>query len=265
LASRPPRWRHRQAAQDLALSASGGCAVVSLVRGPAVPVVEVKIGSKGPYRFAIDTGEPGHGRIREALAIELGLPRVGRTVEAPVFGTSEVSVGGMSFKNLDLAVLTESDGDLDGVLGSELLQLTQLTLDYGNGRARFGGPELSEGLLLGFDHGLPVLPVEIAGKRFRVHVDTGNAGTPLLLDEAEVRALPLLGDPVSRGAVMEVPLAVSVTAGTVALPVRAIGWPTPQAGGSLGSRGLAGMTLTIDAKSELAKVEPSRGSPRCSA
>ena len=43
------------AAQDLALSATGGCAVVPIVRG-AVPVVEVKIGGKGPYRFAIDTG-----------------------------------------------------------------------------------------------------------------------------------------------------------------------------------------------------------------
>jgi len=120
-------------------------------------------------------------------------------------------------------------------------------------------------LLLGFDHGVPVLPVEIAGKRFRVHIDTGNAGTPLLLDEDAARALPLGGDPVARGSVMEVPLAVSVTAGTVALPVRAIGWPTPRAGGNLGSRGLAGMTVTIDAKSELATIEPSRASPRCSA
>ena len=155
--------------------------------------------------------------------------------------------------------------EVDGVLGNELLQLVQLTLDYGNGRARFGGPELSEGLLLGFDHGVPVLPIEVAGKRFRVHLDTGYGATPLLLDENDARALPLNGDPVARGAVMEVPLAVSVTAGTVALPVRAIGWPAPRAGGSLGSRGLVGMTVTLDSRSELAKVEPSRGSPRCPA
>jgi len=252
------------AAQDLALSTNGGCAVVPILRGPAIPVVEVKIGGKGPYRFAIDTGEEGHGRITEALAAELGLPRVGQSATGPVFGTSEVSVGAVSFKNLDLATLPANDDSLDGVLGSELLRLVQLTLDYGNGRARFGGPELSEGLLLGFDHGVPVLPVEIAGKRFRVHVDTGNSGTPLLLDEAAARALPLLGDPVARGAIMEVPLAVSVTAGSVALPVRAIGWPTPRAGGNLGSRGLAGLTVTLDAKSEFARIEPSRGSPRCS-
>jgi len=252
------------AAQDLALSATGGCAVVPILRG-AVPVVEVKIGGKGPYRFAIDTGEEGHGRITEALATELALPKVRQGASGPVFGTSEVSVGGVSFKNLDLAALPEGGEEFDGVLGSELLQLVQLTLDYGNGRARFGGPELEEGLLLGFDHGVPVLPIEVAGKRFRVHVDTGNAGTPLLLDESEARALPLGGDPVSRGTVMEVPLAVSVTAGTVALPVRAIGWPTRSSGGNLGSRGLAGMTVTFDATSELARVEPSRSSPRCPA
>jgi len=248
------------AAQDLALSATGGCAVVPMQHA-SVPVVEVKIGGKGPYRFAIDTGEEGHGRITEALAAELGLPKVGQGL----FGTSEVSVGSVSFKNLDLAVLPEGEDGLDGVLGSELLKLVQLTLDYGNGRARFGGPELAEGLLLGFDHGVPVLPIEVAGKRFRVHLDTGNGSTPLLLDENDVRALPLNGEPVARGTVMEVPLAVSVTAGTVALPVRAIGWPTPQAGGNLGSRGLAGMTVTLDSRSELAKVEPSRGSPRCPA
>ena len=251
------------AAQDLTLSATGGCAVVPILRGAAVPIVEVKIGGKGPYRFVIDTGEKGHGRITQALAAELGLPRVGQSASGPVFGTSEVSVGAVSFKNLDLATLPEGGDDLDGVLGSELLKLVQLTLDYGNGRARFGGPELSEGLLIGFDQGVPVLPVEIAGKRFKVHIDTGSDGTPLLVDEEAARELPLLGDPVERGAVMEVPLAVSVTAGAVALPVRAIGWPTPRSGGNLGSRGLAGMTVTIDSRSELAKVEPSRSSPRC--
>jgi hypothetical protein len=247
-------------AQDLALSATGGCTVVTMTHA-TVPVVDVKIGGKGPYRFAIDTGEQGHGRITEALATELGLPKVGEGL----FGTSEVSVGAVSFKNLDLAVLPETGDDLDGVLGSELIKLVQVTLDYGNGRARFGGPELTEGLLLGFDHGVPVFPVDIAGKRFRVHIDTGYAGTPLLLGEDAVRALPLLGEPVARGEVMEVPLAVSVTAGTVALPVRAIGWPTPRSGGNLGSRGLAGMTVTFDSRSELAKVEPSRSSPRCPA
>ena len=50
-------------AQDIAgLSATGGCASVPILPA-AIPVVEVTIGGKGPYKFAIDTGARGHGRI----------------------------------------------------------------------------------------------------------------------------------------------------------------------------------------------------------
>ena len=53
-------------AQDTGVRATGGCAVVPLLPA-AIPVVEVTIGGKGPYRFAIDTGAQGHGRIRAEL------------------------------------------------------------------------------------------------------------------------------------------------------------------------------------------------------
>src|SRR3990170_3481225 len=81
-------------AQVTGLSVSGGCAVVPIL--PAtIPVVEVRIGGKGPYRFAIDTGAEGHGRISAALAEELGLPKIGEAgtpgpggavATRPVFG-----------------------------------------------------------------------------------------------------------------------------------------------------------------------------------
>jgi hypothetical protein len=64
-------------AQDIAgLSVTGSCASVPILPA-AIPVVEVTIGGKGPYKFAIDTGAQGHGRISTALAEELGLPKVG--------------------------------------------------------------------------------------------------------------------------------------------------------------------------------------------
>jgi len=101
------------AAQDTGLSATGGCAVVPIHRA-AIPVVEIKIGGKGPYRFAIDTGAQGHGRISAELAEELGLPEVGEVgTPAPggtvttrsVYGAAEVSVGKVSYKNVDLVAL----------------------------------------------------------------------------------------------------------------------------------------------------------------
>ncbi len=265
------------AAQVTGPSATG-CAVVPILRA-AVPVVEVKIGGKGPYRFAIDTGAEGHGRITRELAAELGLTKIGE-VETPgnslvtraVFAAPEVSVGQASFKNLDLVTLPALRGpgaDWDGVLGNALLELLPLTLDYGNARARFGGAELSEGLLVRFDRGVPILPVDIAGTRFDVHFDSGNTAAPLFLDEQAARALPLGGEPVARTrifgdpATMEAPLAASVTIDGAPLSIQAIGWPSPRAGGNLGSRGMAGMSVTIDAPSQLAQVERSGRAPRC--
>jgi hypothetical protein len=271
------------AAQDTTPYVLGTCAVVPILPA-SIPVVEVKIGGKGPYRFAIDTGAQGHGRISSALAEELGLPMVGEVgtpapggtlATRPVYGASEISVGGVSFKNLDLVAMSTVRGplnDWDGILGNELIQLLPLTLDYGNARARFGGPELDEGLRISFDHGTPVLPVDVAGQRFDVHFDSGNGAGALFLEEGAAKALPLSGEPVQRGsartsfgdfAIMEAPLAVPVTIDGARLSVAAIGWPSPRAGGNLGSRGMAGLTVSIDARSQLATVKPSAGSPRC--
>ena len=271
-------------AQDIAgLSVSGACASVPILPG-AIPVVEVMIGGKGPYKFAIDTGAQGHGRISTALAEQLGLPKVGEVgtpapggtvATRPIYGAAEVSVGAVSFRNLDLVALSAvrgPQGEWDGVLGNELLTLLPLTLDYGNARARFGGPGLAEGLPIGFDSGTPVLPVTIAGKEFQVHFDSGNGAAGLFLDEAAAKSLPLGGEPVARGTartsfgdfpIMEAPLTISATVGGTPLTLNAVGWPSPRPGGNLGSRAMAGLDVTIDAKSELAQVARSGVPPRC--
>src|SRR6478735_7486941 len=272
------------AAQDIAgLSVTGTCASVLILPGP-IPVVEVTIGGKGPYKFAVDTGAQGAGRISTALAEELKLPKVGEArtpaqggevATRPIYGAPEVSVGDVSFKNIDLVAMSSvrgPQGEWDGILGNELMTLLPLTLDYGNARARFGGPGLSEGLPVKFDSGIPVLPVAIAGKEFRVHFDSGNGAGGLFLDEAAAKGLPLGGEPVARGnartsfgdvPVMEAPLTISATVGGTPLTLNAVGWPSPRPGGNLGSRAMAGLSVTIDAKSDLALVERSLNPPRC--
>jgi predicted aspartyl protease len=267
----------------MGVSVSGGCASVPILAG-AIPVVEVRIGGKGPYKFAIDTGAQGHGRISTALAEQLGLPKVGEVgtpapggavATRPVYGAPEVSVGAVSFRNLDLVALSTvrgPQGEWDGILGNELLTLLPLTLDYGNARARFGGPGLSEGVPIRFDSGIPVLPVMAAGHAFMVHFDSGNGAGGLFLDEEAAKALPLAGEPVVRGTartnfgdfpIMEAPLTISVTVEGTPLSVNAVGWPSPRQGGNLGSRAMAGLSVTIDAKSDLAVVERSAAPPRC--
>ena len=62
---------------------------------------------------------------------------------------------------------------------------------------------------------------------------------------------------------MEAPLTISATVGGIPLSINAVGWPSPRPGGNLGSRAMAGLSVTIDAKSDLALVERSLNPPRC--
>jgi hypothetical protein len=264
---------------------TGTCAMLPML--PAtIPVVEVMLGGKGPYRFAIDTGAGGHGRIKPELAAALGMETVGEVrTPAPggtfdtrqVFGAPELSVGGVSFKHVHLVALSTVRGpnvEWDGILGIGLFQQLALTLDYGNARVRFGGAGLKTGLALEFDRSIPVVPLTIGGKTFAAHLDTGNGAGALFLSEADARALPLSGAPVSRGKgrtsfgefdIMEAPLSVPIMAGDTRLQMQAIGWPSPRPGGNLGSKGLAGMAVTIDVAAKLGDIRASGAAPACPA
>src|SRR5690606_5082370 len=151
-------------------------------------------------------------------------------------------------------------------LGSALIELLPLTLDYGNARARFGGTGLAEGLPISFQDGVPILPIDIAGKRFRVSFASGEAAGALFMDEDTARGLPISGEPVPRagngaqGAEAALPVAVTVSG--VPLTVRAVNWPSPRPGGLLGSRAMTGLSVTFDAAAHLGKVERSGLPPR---
>lgn len=271
-------------AQDGEIAVSGSCAVAEIVPA-AIPVIEVMIGG-APYRFAIDTGAQGHGRISTELAEKLGLEVVGEVgtpapggavATRPVYGLPELSVGEVSLRGLELVALSTVRGpatEWDGIIGNDVLKALPLTLDYGNARVRLGGAALREGVAIAFDRGIPLLPVEIDGRRFEVHFDSGNGAGALFLDEEAARALPLAGEPAERGrartsfgefAIMEAPIAVPVTVGGAELPVTAIGWPSPRPGGNLGSKGMAGMVVTIDGATGRAAIAPSGAPLACPA
>lgn len=263
---------------------AGTCAVLPMLPGSVIPVVEVMIGGTGPYRFAIDTGAGGHGRIKPDLAATLRLEVIGEVrTPAPggavdtrqVFGAPELSVGGVTFKDVGLVTLSTVRGPnvaWDGILGIALFQHLVLTLDYGNAKVRFGGPGLKNGLPLDFDRSVPIVPLTIAGKTFAAHLDTGNGAGGLFLSEADARALPLSGAPVSRGKgrtsfgefdIMEAPLSVPIMAGDAKLQMQAVGWPSPRPGGNLGSKGLTGMAVTIDVAARLGDIRASGAAPTC--
>jgi hypothetical protein len=254
----------------------GRCAVVPMEADVAVPVVAVTVNGNGPYRFLIDTGAPGHGRIRANIAATIGLPVTGERLErgpaGPVprrqFGVERLGVGDIGFGGLQLGEMPDMGGrdpGFDGLLGLDLFQQLRVTFDFGARRLGLGtAPQPPE---LPFEReGAPTLTLAINGRPQRVHLDTGNRVAALFLAEADARALPLTGEPVSRGRartpfgeydVMEAPTSAAVTLGGVRLPVTSVAWPAALPPGNLGSKGLAGMALTIDVAAGRVGVTPS--------
>jgi hypothetical protein len=266
----PPAPVIRQRAVAPPVTVEGDCAAVPMDLRDGVPTVEVMIGGHGPYRFAIDTGAQGHGRISAALAQTLGLPTVGEAhtpapggtvATRPIFGVAELTFGGLHFRDLQMLAGAEIRGPAagwDGILGIDLFRELILAIDYAHNMAGARRGTLSGGAAGNFDGPVPSVPIQLNGQTYNVALDTGNGAAPLFLREDAARALPLTGPAVERGrartsfgdfAVMEAPIAIPVTLGGTALSVERIGWPALRGDGNLGSRGLAGVLLEVDRRS----------------
>ena len=106
-----------------------------------IALVQVTIGGKGPYAFALDTGA-AHSAIDVELAKKLGLERVGQTKVSGVVKTDTVPqfrIGSWKVDGLKLKENTVSGTDLQrgdgpglaGLLGSDVLSRFQrVTIDY---------------------------------------------------------------------------------------------------------------------------------------
>jgi hypothetical protein len=262
------------------VTVEGNCAAVPMALRDNIPTVEVMIGDRGPYRFAIDTGAQGHGRISAALAQTLGLATVGEArTPAPggtvatrtIFGVPELRLGNLSFRGLELLAGAEIRGPAqgwDGILGIDLFRELTLAIDYANNMAGARRAGLTGGATANFDGPVPAVPIQVNGQDFTVTLDTGNGAAQLFLREEAARALPTTGPAVERGrartsfgefAIMEAPIAIPVTLGGTALSIDKIGWPALRGDGNLGSRALAGTLLEVDRRGgRIAVTRPAR-------
>jgi predicted aspartyl protease len=271
----------RMQAPDVAFA--GTCAVAPLDLSAGQPVVQVMVDGKGPYRFVIDTGAQGAGRISAAIAEQLGLEAVGEVRTAAPGGATEtrkiyragkLAVGGIAFADADLASMPNLPGrtDWDGVLGIDLFHQLTLTLDYGKAALKLSREPVSGGVAADFSHAIPQIPLRIGDKELTVDLDTGNGAAPLFVSEAIAQAIPQSGPATERGkahtrfgefSIMQAAIAVPVTVGGTALPITAIGWPPARGEGNLGSRGLTGMQLMVDRASGRVAIQPSGAAPTC--
>jgi predicted aspartyl protease len=183
-----------------------------------VPLVEVQIGDRGPYRFAVDTAAACTVLLRRSLADELGLERVGTAGVADASGRPsrpaetvrlpELRFGGVVARDLvaishapSAAHAASIPDDTDGILGRVLFESLLLTLDYPRRRLVLSEDRLEAGpASTPFElvQDVMQLNVDVAGRSVPVFLDSGHRGT-LTLPRSWADLLPLGGPLVDAG------------------------------------------------------------------
>ena len=178
------------------------------------PVVNVEIGGKGPFRFIVDTGAT-LSVIEPRLQQELGLAAAtdvqamapgGGPMHA-ILSIPELRIGQMVIRGLTVAALPgnplKGENVPPGVLSGSSFPGYLLTFDYPrrlirirkgelarpDSRALFDYPEESP---------LPTVPIRVAGREIRAHLDTGS-GHGLTLPMSLLHELPLGSEPKDAG------------------------------------------------------------------
>lgn len=154
--------------------------------------VDVQINGQGPFRFIVDTGASGMGRIDKAVVEKLNLKVTGSTLNSDGINTASidvVNVESLSFGDLAHSQVSLLSRDyngnrqgkdrMDGILGFDFFAGGTLEIDYVRKKLRFQ----NQGVLNPRDADVhayedsPELPIEIQSKKLQGWVDTGsNAG-----------------------------------------------------------------------------------------
>jgi hypothetical protein len=188
---------------------------VSMLPGEEV-LLEVRIDGKGPYRFRLDTGAAGGGRISRQLAEALGLKVVGQALAGDPTGKNRqtiniveagsLTVGGATFNGVQLGVRDlpsapgRPDPGLDGILGMQLFEEYLLTLDFPARRVRIEKGDLPpadgrEVLAFESPRGVPSVRFRIGDLEVAADVDSGNLRGDIVLPASNLGKVSLGGEP----------------------------------------------------------------------
>lgn len=261
----------------------GVCTVVPWTAG-AAPTIKVRIDGQGPFTFVVDTGAEGDGWIKPELAARLKLAVVGKVPpdgpddpeqDLRLFAAGRLQLGTMTFaapRFGEMLQMGPKAQAFDGIIGSALFERLKVAFDYRNRQLLVMEAPLTGGQVVAFDRGMPIVPLQIGERRVEAHLDTGNIAGPLFVDDAVAQALPLAGPAVAKGTVrthygeqsiLEAPLAAPVRFGGTTLPVTTVRWPPAIGLTNLGSRGLEGMLVQIDARTKRIAIQQAGGALRC--
>jgi hypothetical protein len=260
----------------------GKCAVLPWLAGEA-PTVSVRINGQGPFTFVVDTGAEDDAWIKPDLAQRLGLRVIGKVPpdgpddpeqDLRRYAGTSLDMGAIRFAAPtfnEMLQMGPKPQSFDGIIGSGLMRLLQFGFDYRDRTLHLTRAPLREGQAVPFERGMPVLPLTIGGQTVAAHLDTGNIAGALFLGEDAARKLPIAGAPRARGrarthygeqVLMEATLAAPVRYGETTLPVTGVSWPPAIGLPNLGSRGLAGRLVRIDARNRHVAID-TNAMPAC--
>lgn len=152
--------------------------------------VEAFVNEQGPYRFAVDNGASGIGRIDASLVEQLKLRKTGTTRNSDGVNSSEIDVvavdaltfGGSTKENISL-LSRDYNGNrqgkdrLDGIIGLEFFAGGTLEIDYPKNILRYKeqstlSPE-QDGVF-SYQDWLE-LPITFENQKFQGTIDTGSS------------------------------------------------------------------------------------------
>lgn len=274
----PQRVRERPRPYQTAELASPAVEVPML--DGRLAIVEVQVNGQGPFRFGIDTGAAGGGRIDRSLMEKLGLQVVGQAMAGDASGKGrstidlveigKLSVGDAVFSGVRAAVGDYAELGVAGILGIGLFSEHLLTLDYPRRRVRIERGELppADGQrIVGFDMplGIPSVRLRIGETEVDAHIDSGNTRSEIVVPASLVGRLKLAAEPVAIGKartrfneieIRQAPLAGSVVLGSYELRNPRVDIVDLFPHANLGHAFLQRFAVTIDAKSRRIRFEP---------
>src|SRR5215212_7278218 len=95
-----------------------------------LPVVEIMVNGRGPFRFGVETGA-GFVAVSRAFVEAAGpLPRSGGPDEIPEYRVDSITLGGATFHDVKVSAMPRPPTGVDGVLGLPFFRDLLLTIDY---------------------------------------------------------------------------------------------------------------------------------------
>lgn len=249
------------------------------------PAVEVMVNGKGPFLFAIDTGAGGEARVDVSLMKQLGLKVAGQvetgdgsgqnTRLLDVVSVDSLKIGGLEFRHVRAITRDYNTSPnlpkIDGIIGFNLFAAYLLTLDFPAKRVRVETGELplaNQEDILNFEapNGIPVVDLQVGGRKIKAHIDSGNLVNGFILPAAVVEKSNLTGRPIVVGRartvssdieIKEVRLKDLIRLGKFDFPEQTVSFPALSVA-NLGAAMMQNFAFTFDQKNKRVRLEKSQ-------